>query len=182
MPLRIQNYGDWGGDKRGGHHPPACTCYRCNEERRRLEASKEEERRVAEYDRRTAESEGHTQSKRGAPKPTRPGGGQTRPSTTSQRHAAEAVLQPVAGARPAGRARTGGSKSSRKEGRVFRLSRAATASAIRYALALHAAAVLGLVVYALTQEGASGVLPTLSNAAEAYVHAWQRVGAKAGVV
>ena len=49
--MKIQNYGDWKGDKRGGHHPPACTCYRCNEERWRIEASKEEERRVAEYDR-----------------------------------------------------------------------------------------------------------------------------------
>ena len=60
MPLKIQNYGDWAGDKRGGHHPPACTCYGCNEERRRLEASleasKEEERRVAEYDRRVAQT------------------------------------------------------------------------------------------------------------------------------
>ena len=54
MPLKIPNYGDWAGDKEGGHHPPACTCYGCNEERRRLEASKEEERRAAEYDRRVA--------------------------------------------------------------------------------------------------------------------------------
>ena len=42
--MKIQNYGGWKGDKRGGHHPPACTCYRCNEERRQLKASKEEER------------------------------------------------------------------------------------------------------------------------------------------
>ena len=30
MPMRIQNYGDWDGD-RSGHHPPNCTCYGCNE-------------------------------------------------------------------------------------------------------------------------------------------------------
>ena len=49
MPLKIQNYGDWEGDKRGGHHPPACTCYACKEE-------EEEERRVAEYDRRVVQT------------------------------------------------------------------------------------------------------------------------------
>ena len=57
MPLKIQNYGDWEGDKRGGHHPPACTCYACNEERQRMEAYKEEEEwRVAEYDRRVVQT------------------------------------------------------------------------------------------------------------------------------
>ena len=54
MPLKIQNYGEWEGDKPGGYHPPACTCVKCNEERRQLEASQEEERRVKEYDRRVA--------------------------------------------------------------------------------------------------------------------------------
>ncbi len=34
MPLKIQNYGEWAGDKRGGHHPPACTCFNCNERKR----------------------------------------------------------------------------------------------------------------------------------------------------
>ena len=62
--MKIQNYGDWQGDKPGGHHPPACTCYRCNEERRQLEAAKEEERRVAEYDRRMAESQAQGRSQR----------------------------------------------------------------------------------------------------------------------
>ena len=28
MPLKIQDYGDWEGDKSGGRHPPACTCVR----------------------------------------------------------------------------------------------------------------------------------------------------------
>lgn len=33
MPLKVQNYGEWDGERRNlsGHHPPACTCYRCNE-------------------------------------------------------------------------------------------------------------------------------------------------------
>lgn len=50
MPLRIGNYGDWSGDRRDpkkrpghGNHPPACTCYACVEERRKVEA-----RRIAE--------------------------------------------------------------------------------------------------------------------------------------
>ena len=29
--MKIQNYGDWDSDARQGHHPPNCTCYRCNE-------------------------------------------------------------------------------------------------------------------------------------------------------
>ena len=33
MPLKIQNYGDWDGETKRGHHPPNCTCYGCNEER-----------------------------------------------------------------------------------------------------------------------------------------------------
>lgn len=33
MPLKVPNYGEWDGERRNlsGHHPPACTCYRCNE-------------------------------------------------------------------------------------------------------------------------------------------------------
>ena len=38
MPLKIQNYGEWEGD-RPGYHPPACTCYECNEGRRRQKAA-----------------------------------------------------------------------------------------------------------------------------------------------
>ena len=38
MPLKIGNYGNWEGDRPGnrpgsGYHPPACTCYSCNENR-----------------------------------------------------------------------------------------------------------------------------------------------------
>ena len=38
MPLKIGNYGNWEGDRSGnrpgsGCHPPACTCYDCNEGR-----------------------------------------------------------------------------------------------------------------------------------------------------
>lgn len=33
MPLKVPNYGEWDGELRNqrGYHPPACTCYRCNE-------------------------------------------------------------------------------------------------------------------------------------------------------
>ena len=67
MPLKIQNYGDWEGDKSGGHHPPACTCVQCTEQRLRLE----EERRAEEYDRRVAQSgqRGRQQSPRGQQPP-----------------------------------------------------------------------------------------------------------------
>ena len=36
MPLKVQNYGEWDGERRNlqGHHPPACTCYSCNEAKR----------------------------------------------------------------------------------------------------------------------------------------------------
>ena len=39
MPLRLGNYGEWEGDRPGGHHPPACTCYECNEGRNRRNAA-----------------------------------------------------------------------------------------------------------------------------------------------
>ena len=39
MPLRISNYGNWEGERPDGHHPPACTCVACNEERHRQEAA-----------------------------------------------------------------------------------------------------------------------------------------------
>ena len=57
MPLKIQNYGEWEGDRPRGPHPPACTCYKCNEERLAKEAAEAEDRRVAEYDRRVAQSQ-----------------------------------------------------------------------------------------------------------------------------
>ena len=60
--MRTQNYGDWKGDRPGGHHPPTCTCYRCNEEKRQLEPAKEEERRVAEYDKRVAEGQAQAEA------------------------------------------------------------------------------------------------------------------------
>ena len=90
MPLKIPNYGDWEGDKRGGHHPPACTCYDCNEERRRLEASREEEHRAAEYDRRVARTrtQSHTQGpgqQRSGRAPPRPNSGRPPPRRPSQR-------------------------------------------------------------------------------------------------
>ena len=90
MPLKIPNYGDWAGDKEGGHHPPACTCYNCNEERRRLEASKEEDRRAREYDRRVAQSrtqsraQGPGQQRSGPAQPPRPSSGRPPPRRPPQ--------------------------------------------------------------------------------------------------
>ena len=82
MALRIQNYGDGENEKRRklrGYHPPACTCFACNEEQLTAEAAKEEERRVAEYDRRVASSQAPSQSQVGpgqirnlSPQPSRP--------------------------------------------------------------------------------------------------------------
>ena len=186
MPLKIQNYGEWRGDRRGGHHPPACTCYRCNEERRRIEASKEEERRVAEYDRRVAESQRRAQTSRsrgGTSKSNRSDRSRRRSQTSSQKRASEAVQQSMAGTRPAtqpaGRQRQGSSR--RREGKLFGLSRGVTASALRYALALHAVAIVGLLVYALIQGGTPNVVPTLASASEAYIDAWRAIGNAAGL-
>ncbi len=39
MPLRIGNYGEWSGDRPGGHHPPACTCFDCNEAQNNKDAT-----------------------------------------------------------------------------------------------------------------------------------------------
>ena len=202
MPLKIQNYGEWKGDKPGGHHPPACTCYRCNEERRQVEASKEEERRVKEYDRRTAETQARSgggkqqsspnrsPSQDRAPAPSQPQpwhsnqGSRNRasqssqsPRTSSHRRASAAVRQSEAGPRPA----TPPRKPQRRQSRVFGMSRVITASALRYAIALHAVAVVGLVVYALVQGGAPSMMPTLDGASEAYVHAWRTAGALVGL-
>ena len=42
MPLRIGNFGNWGGDRPSdkpghGYHPPACTCFSCIEAKHRAE-------------------------------------------------------------------------------------------------------------------------------------------------
>ena len=60
MSSKLGNYGDWEGNR--DHHPPNCTCFGCNEERQRLQISREEADRVAEYDRRVAQSQGQQQT------------------------------------------------------------------------------------------------------------------------
>ena len=53
--MRDQNYDDSGHGwwhRLRGYHPPACTCYQCNEGRLAQEATDEEERQSAEYERR----------------------------------------------------------------------------------------------------------------------------------
>ena len=124
MPLKVTNYGEWEGDRQG-YHPPACTCYSCNE------------------------------AKRGVPE-TPP-----RPQTVSVPAAMPQVQrqrnQP-AGTRPARR--------------PFRAIGRITGTALRYAIALHAAAIAGLAIYAGVQDGADGVVPALSTAWDAYAGAW----------
>ena len=185
--MKIQNYGDWKGDKPGGHHPPACTCYRCNEERRQLEAFKEEEHRVEESKARSRDKKQQGRPSRSPSRNQTSARGRPRSSqprqTGSQRRAGEAVRQSVAGARPTVRTRPAPSpqRPRKQQGRVFEVSRAVTASALRYALVLHTVAAVGLAVYALTQGGPSNVLPTLDGAADAYVQAWRSVGNVAGL-
>ena len=57
-----------------GYHPPACTCYRCNEERLARETAEEEDRRVAEYDRRMAEVQARSQTQNSPQGRNRPQG------------------------------------------------------------------------------------------------------------
>ena len=195
--MKIQNYGEWKGDRSGGHHPPACTCYRCNEERRAEEAAKEEERRVKEYDKRVTQAKarsnsGRQQSKPNQSPPKNPAPSRNQPRsarpkqpapTSSQQRAAQAVRQSVAGARPAVPTRPTLSplRHGKQESKLFNISRAVTASALRYTIALHAAAIVGLVVYALVQGGAQNVMPTLDEAAKAYGHTWRTAGALVGL-
>ena len=220
MPLKIQNYGDWKGDKPGGHHPPACTCYQCNEERRQAEASEEEERRVKEYDRRTAETQARSggekpksnrspsQSQTPAPSlPQRWHSNQSSPSQSSKTPAPSQPSQPnqppqaspqqqapkpeiirqsepevvVWPATPPQKPQKPQKPQRRQGRRVLETLKAITASALRYALALHTAAVMGLVGYALIQGGAPNLVPTLDSAALVYAQAWHEVGAMAGL-
>ena len=57
--MKVPNYGQWEGDQPGGHHPPACTCYACNELKLRRQTAEEEQRRSAEYERRIAQVQQH---------------------------------------------------------------------------------------------------------------------------
>ena len=102
---------------------------------------------------------GANQSKKPAPTSSQPA------LTSSQQQAAQAVRQSVIGARPATVARPAPSqrRPQGQENKVLKVSRAVIASAVRYALALHAAAAVGLVVYALVQGGAPNVVPTLGD-------------------
>lgn len=124
MPLKVTNYGEWEGDRQG-YHPPACTCYSCNEAKR-----------------------GGWESR---PEPQTASVPAAMPQVQRQRN------QP-AGTRPARR-------PFRAMGRII-------GAALRYAIALHVAAIAGLAIYAGLQDGADGVVPALSTAWDAYVEAW----------
>ena len=62
--------------------------------------------------------------------------------------------------------------SRRRRGGLIRSLLRLTLTAALYALLLHVALVMGLVAYAITQEGFPGILPVLSHAGDAYVGAW----------
>lgn len=124
MPLKVTNYGEWEGDRQG-YHPPACTCYSCNEAKMTV--------------------------------PETP----LRPPTASVPAAmpqAQRQHHKPAGTRPARR--------------PFRAMGRSIGAALRYAIALHAAAIAGLAIYAGVQNGADGVVPALSTAWDAYARAW----------
>ena len=124
MPLKVTNYGEWEGDRQG-YHPPACTCYSCNEAKRAVPET-----------------------------PLRP---PTVAVPAAMPQAQRQRNQPV-GTRPARR--------------PFRAMGRSIGAALRYAIALHAAAIAGLAIYAGVQDGADGIVPALSTAWDAYVGAW----------
>ncbi len=260
MAMKIPNYGGGEHDRLPGYHPPACTCYDCNEGRRR----QEEVRRKTEADarREAAIREAEEAVRKPAPaktpamaRPARPRGltisDYTHESVTltwtdpgdntitgyqilrrvrgpgqdfapivddtgttdttyvdhtvvpkalyayqvkainavglsPQRHAAnvdipaaptESSPPPAAPASPSSsqsaKAKTPPARrGQRQESRVFRVSRLIMATALRYALALHVATLAALAVYAIIQNGFTGVLPMLADAMDAYVGAW----------
>ena len=61
--MKIQNFGEWEGDRPRGHHPPACTCVVCTE-RRLGRGADEETHRAREYDRRVRQSRARGQGQR----------------------------------------------------------------------------------------------------------------------
>ena len=143
MPLRVQNYGEWDGERRNqrGYHPPACTCYSCNEAKRQGGREIQNQPPIA-----------------------------SSPAAVQPAAAAEpaAAAQPAAAARPAA-SRPAGTRPAR---RPLRAVGRVVGAALRYAVALHVVTVAGLVVYAIVQDGAGGVAPALSAAWDAYVGAW----------
>ena len=61
--MKIPNYGEYEKGELRGYHPPACTCFDCNEVRIALEAAAAEERRMDEYERRLAGVQERRQSR-----------------------------------------------------------------------------------------------------------------------
>ena len=81
MPSRIGNFGQFPGDRRDpenrpgyGNHPPACTCYRCVEGKRKAEASRiaEATDRELRYGPRGATESAVKDPPKKAPKPPKP--------------------------------------------------------------------------------------------------------------
>ena len=209
--MKIQNYGEWKGDKPGGHHPPACTCYRCNEERRRLEASKEEERRVKEYDRRVAETQarsgGGKQQSSPNPSPSQdraPARSQPQSSRSNQgsrNRASQSSQSPRTSSRSG---RTDGRRQLSVSQRQVPARNAASKApetaeqgvrdveghyclgvALRYRATRGGGCRSGGIRFgsgvAPHHGGAPSMMPTLDGASEAYVHAWRTAGALVGL-
>ena len=192
MPLKVQNYGEWLGDKPGGHHPPACTCVDCNEGRKQQEAAIGDQRakdaavRQAEDALRQAARPRAKHAAKPKQPPAKPKS-VAQPKTTAQ---PRSVAQPKTTAQPRSVAqprrplvRPAPAQSTqaavlprrryrRRERPPSNLLRRITATTLRYALAVHVATVAGLAVYTVIQAGAADVLPTLADAGEAYGTAW----------
>ncbi len=64
---------------------------------------------------------------------------------------------------------------SGRRARAFRAIRRVTVTALLSALVIHVATLVGLLIYASNQEGASAVAPMLADAWEAYARAWRSV-------
>ena len=168
MPLKIQNYGEWEGD-RPGYHPPACTCYECNEGRRRQKAAAAI-RQAEESIRQPA-----------APFPTAKEITR-RPATpvSSTKKSIQRPTPPPVSPTPIHRdlprrtrAKTPPTHHKQRRGnRVFRVSRTAITTALRYTLALHTVTLAALVIYTVIQGGTSDVPPMLTSAGKAYAGAW----------
>ncbi len=141
MPLKVPNYGEWEGDRRG-YHPPACTCYSCNEAKGR-EQGNQPQAGVGPAEEAVSQAEAVVRQAASAPAYSAP-------------------------ARTAA-SKTAGTQTAR---RPFRAARLIVGAALRYAIVIHAVTIAGLVVYAIVQGGTDGVAPALSTAWDAYAGAW----------
>ena len=152
MPSRIQDHGEWGEDRRE-QHPPDCACYFCNESRRKQWMSNL-----------NANTDSSWQTPVGRPTEW------VRSSAASRERTAPPT--PDTFRRP-GSENTPPRRSQPQKKGAFKQSRSVAVTTLGYALVLHAAVLLMLVVYTMIQDGAAGIPPMLSNAGDAYIGAWE---------